>query len=503
MSDTRLSIIVTVHNKGPFVKRCLDSIAEQMDDSVQVIVIDDCSTDGGGKICDKYKGKFEIYHSSENGGVSRARNRGIAFANGEYIAFVDADDVLTPNAIKTMLKYSDLGYNIIQFAHYRCKQYTDFSAIENTRPRLLLEGYYSFDYIPRYWVLVWNKIYKRSFITKNNLWFRDGMQFGEDTLFNAECILANKGLWHVPKPTMIHCLDDKKSLCRGHLTKERTRALDEALCELRDAQSDQGKIRWVKTAIDEHRNSTIFKKYNVGREPNGKYDVVYFVKDTPENAELVYSLRSLEENWRYNKVWFCGGCPTNLTPDKHFKIEQRGDSKWSKVRNMIADVCNNDEITENFWLFNDDFYILKPRPVNMTPKYNGELIPYIERIERKHGPDAYTIRLRKADTDLKLAGKTTLNYEVHKPMLINRKKALEVLEKFPDTPAFRSLYGNYWQIGGENRHDMKVKITYYGKMGLVEESWDFLSSSDTSFNQGNVGEFIRKRFNKPSRFEEN
>ena len=502
MSEVRLSMIVTVYNKAPFLRRCLDAIAEQLCEGVQVIVIDDCSTDGGGKICDEYKKKFEIWHAKKNGGVSNARNIGLEMAQGEYVTFVDSDDVLAPDAIKTMLKAMELEYNIIQFAHWRRREYTDFSVLENIRPRIMIEGFYGLDYIPRYWVMVWNKIYKRSFIEKNNIRFIVDMDFGEDTIFSAECILANKGLWHVPKGITQHIIDDKNSLCRGNLTKERLMKLDEKLCELRDAQSDQGKKRWVKTAIDEHRNSQLFKKYCVGRDPNGKYDVVYFVKDCIENEELRYSLRSLEDYWRYNKVWFCGGCPNGIKPDRHFKVEQRGNSKWDRVRNMIIDVCNNDEITENFWLFNDDFYILKPRPVNMLPKYNGELIPYIERIERKHGPDDFTIRLRKANNDLRVAGKTTFNYEVHKPMLINRKKALEVFDKFPDTPAFRSLYGNYWQIGGEHKHDMKIKLTYYGKMHLVEEIWDFLSSSDISFNQGNVGEFIRRKFNKPSRFEE-
>ena len=165
-------------------------------------------------------------------------------------------------------------------------------------------------------------------------------------------------------------------------------------------------------------------------------------------------------------------------------------------------MCQNDKISEDFWLFNDDFYVLKPAGLDVPPCYNGELIPYIERVERKQGhADDYTNRLREAEKTLREAGLTTYNYEVHKPLLINRKKALEVLNRFPDTPAFRSLYGNYWKIGGESKHDMKVKVLKYPKMYAVENDWEFLSTSDTSFREGTVGEFVRKRFNKRSRFE--
>ena len=149
-----------------------------------------------------------------------------------------------------------------------------------------------------------------------------------------------------------------------------------------------------------------------------------------------------------------------------FKIWQDGMNKWEKVRRMIIEVCRNDEITEDFWLFNDDFFVLKPHDEdNYLPTYNGELIPYCDRIDARHNgvPDNFTGRRRRAAGRMKAMGMTTLNYEVHKPMLINRKKALEMMEQFPDTPAFRSLYGNYWKIGGVNKHDMKVKILNYSK----------------------------------------
>lgn len=496
----KISLIIPVYNKAPFLKRCLDSVAGQYQKPYEVILVDDGSTDGSGKICDKYATEFgwKIYHQ-ENKGVSVARNLGIEKATGDYITFLDADDLLMPDAIITMKNSAELGYNIIQFKQFRCWSMDKL----NTAAYGASAGYYDFAYIPQYWVIVWNKIYKRNFINKNNIRFIPGMQFGEDAVFNAECILANDSIYQMRQVTVVHVLDDKGSLCRGTLNIDRIKRLDDELCKLWVNEKDPTKKKWLNRAIEEHRHSKLFRKYGFPEGLRGQYDIVYFVKDCPVNEELRYSLRSVEAYWPYNKVWFCGGCPDGIEPDYYMRVAQQGVDKWSKVRNMIRKVCENDEITENFWLFNDDFFILQPFKVGMKPHYNGELEPYIDRIEKKHGgvPDDYTNRLREAMKTLRRRKRTTLNYEVHKPMLINRKKALEVLDLFPETPAFRSLYGNYLRIGGTDRHDMKLKVLKFAKMDIVKKEWDYLSSDDESFAKGEVGEFIRSKFNKPSRFE--
>ena len=246
----------------------------------------------------------------------------------------------------------------------------------------------------------------------------------------------------------------------------------------------------------------VYANFSYYRSISGmkKHDIVYFVKATSKNEELRYSLRSVEKNWPYFRVWFCGGCPDDITPDKMMKLKQQGLNKWEKVRNSIIAVCKNDEITEDFWLFNDDFFVMKKRKKDFEPQYNGLIADYIERIKKKyHGSHSeYTIRLLKTIETLEKANYESLNYEVHKPMLINRKKALEVLEKFPGVGGFRSLYGNYWQVGGENQHDMKIK-----ELGVFDwEDWEFLSTADKSFREGEVGKYIRGKFNKISRFEE-
>lgn len=496
-----ISLIIPVYNKVKFLRRCLDSVASQFTPATQIILVDDGSTDGSKSICAEYSRAYKWeYYQIDHQGVSAARNYGMYMAKGEYIAFLDADDVLAVGAIKNMLRMARQGQNIYQFGHYRCRNYKDFS-YELQMPYRAPEGPYSFNYIPKYWVVVWNKLYKASFIREHNIKFMLGMQFGEDTVFNMECILANGGFYYSRYSTVVHCIDDNNSLCRGDLKREQLLKLDQEMCDIEAAQSEPDKIKWCETAINEHRGSKLYRKMGASMGKKDKYDVVYLVKEAPINEELVYSLRSLEENWQYNKVWFYGYKPDGLIPDKYGKYNQVGLNKWDKVRKMLYAICVDERVTEDFWLFNDDFFVLKP----LTTKenlYNGKLMAYIERVERKiGGPDGYTCRLRETAAALEKAGLDTLNYEVHKPMLLNRHKLLEILEKFPDIPGFRSLYGNYWEIGGVNCHDMKIKILNFNNMYAVENFWNFVSTSDESFRDGEVGRFIRCRFNKKSRFE--
>ena len=229
-----------------------------------------------------------------------------------------------------------------------------------------------------------------------------------------------------------------------------------------------------------------------------KYDIVYFVKETPENEELRYSLRSVEQNFPHNKVWFYGGQPYGLKPDGKVPVAQNNPTKWENVRQMLEMACKNDEITEDFWLFNDDFFVIKPVE-ELPPIYDGDLYRRIIHIEGRHGdkPSSYTANLRQTVKELERRGLGCLNYAVHIPMLINRKKALEVLSEFPNCAMFRALYGNYWKIGGRDDHDVKI-----AKMDKeVNPDWEFLSSSDISFTNGKLGAFICEKFNEESRFE--
>ena len=99
-----ISVIIPVYNKEAYVEQCFRQLMAQDFDSFEIIAIDDGSTDGSGKICDKMAQEDErirVIHTA-NGGVTAARRRGLEEAQGRYIMFVDSDDELLPGALSTM-----------------------------------------------------------------------------------------------------------------------------------------------------------------------------------------------------------------------------------------------------------------------------------------------------------------------------------------------------------------------------------------------------------------
>ena len=496
VDETRplLSIIIPIYNKGPFLKRCLDSLAKQNQGLVEVIIIDDGSTDNSYEIYSRYAERYDwkVYRQ-KNKGVSAARNLGIKYATGKYLAFLDADDELVEGALEIMVKLTMHGYNIVQFGQYRY-----LADREAPVSRCAKKGEYALLASPKYWPMVWNKIYRTDFVRRNDVTFRDGMQFGEDEIFNAECLILNGGLYHAPQVLIKHHFDDENSLCKN-LTLKKLEILDEALNHLLTAQTDNNGQLWLSRVISRHRHSEVFQNYGFDKGLTGRHDIVYFVKDTEINEELRYSLRSVEENFPYRNVWFYGGCPRGIVPDRRVKFPQDQPAKWERVRNMLEAACKNDSLSESIWLFNDDFFVLKPISEDIPPQYDGSLYRRIVQIEGRHGETSteYTRRLRHLTKTLEKAGVEPLNYAVHKPMLINRQKMLEVLTKFPDEPMSRGLYGSYWKIGGKDEHDTKLEVLDRG----IKDHWEFCSTSDKSFATGVVGRQLRSRFNMPSRFE--
>ena len=229
-------------------------------------------------------------------------------------------------------------------------------------------------------------------------------------------------------------------------------------------------------------------------------DIVYLVKPDKINEELRYSLRTVEKNFPYNRVWFYGGCPKGTKPDHHKYVEQDLiiGPKWVKTTTMLRMACENDDLTEDIWLFNDDFFIME-RPASLQPIYHGSIADRVEEIETARGGviSQYSHLLRLSEMMLERAEMPTLNYATHTPLLINRKLAIETMNTFPNFPMFRCLYGNMHQIGGIDQPDVKINDRY--------EKWDgrswCMSTQDITFTEGEAGRYIRAKFPRRSRWE--
>lgn len=98
-----ISVIIPVHNRAHLIRRCLDSVCSQTEKEIEILLIDDHSTDEISEVAKEYKSdsRFAFYHVEEGRGVSAARNLGIEKARGEYVLFVDSDDYFEPDLVQT------------------------------------------------------------------------------------------------------------------------------------------------------------------------------------------------------------------------------------------------------------------------------------------------------------------------------------------------------------------------------------------------------------------
>lgn len=184
----RISIIVPVYNTEKYLDKCLESLVNQTIDDIEIIIINDGSTDNSSKIIEKfvnlYPEKIKAF-TKINGGLSDTRNYGIKKAVGEFIAFVDSDDYVDKNMYETM-------YEIAKKENADFVE-CDFSwAFTNHEKKDIGKIYKIFDdYFVYGRVMMCNKIFKKKIITENNILFPNNLNY-EDIEFFYKFILHTK-----------------------------------------------------------------------------------------------------------------------------------------------------------------------------------------------------------------------------------------------------------------------------------------------------------------------
>jgi hypothetical protein len=231
-----------------------------------------------------------------------------------------------------------------------------------------------------------------------------------------------------------------------------------------------------------------------------KPDIVYVLKKSDTNEEFRYSLRSLDKNCtNYGKVITIGGHVDGIKPDIEIILPQSGRTKYDKVNFTLKEICLNKQISDDFILMNDDFFIMKPLDMSkLKSHYRCSMEEYLQLIVNNKCPSEYTGRLARTAAALNVLELTDKCYELHIPMLFNKHKLLEVFGVFTGFCGTRSLYGNYHKVGGSKINDCKV---FTCGEDFVKNT-NFLSTTDKSFRLGAVGEYIRSQFPKKSRFED-
>ena len=196
-----ISIIMPVYNSEKYLDDAIMSVLNQTYKFFELLLIDDGSTDGSACICDTFKkmdARIKVYHK-KNGGVCSARNLGISEACGEYIAFIDNDDIYDSEYLETLAKFIEKeDYDILKCGRKNIRITPNLEIVSIKIGTILSDKKYSFEeFLNDYYKIkntgcmgsVWNGLYKKSFIESNGLKFREDLKHGnEDLIFNYEAL---------------------------------------------------------------------------------------------------------------------------------------------------------------------------------------------------------------------------------------------------------------------------------------------------------------------------
>ena len=222
MHPELISVIIPIYNVSEFLPRCIDSVLKQTYSNLEIILVDDGSTDGSARICDKYAesdSRVKAFHKT-NGGLSSSRNYGLEHASGAWIAFIDSDDWVSPDFISTLYELAqshnaDISYCNWYFAYQdknvECNCFSPGATQQQTLTRLILESYH----------VVWNKLYRSSFLKQSHLCFPDHIQqYEEDCWFSCRAFFYTDVVIKTARPLYFYNRENVHAITRSYRTEE-------------------------------------------------------------------------------------------------------------------------------------------------------------------------------------------------------------------------------------------------------------------------------------------
>lgn len=201
----KVSIIIPVYNTEKYIRRCIDSVLNQKFDDVEIVIVNDGSTDGSASIVrqimkENKTAKRIKYKEKENGGLSSARNCGLNLSSGEFVMFLDSDDCLIESAIENLVKYSD-NYDVIvgnyrYFNDVKCEDVVYYGKKEIVTNGMQNSDFYEYFFGSRYGISACNKLFRRIFLDNSGVVFQKNDEiYAEDLLFNYKLFACNPRIY--------------------------------------------------------------------------------------------------------------------------------------------------------------------------------------------------------------------------------------------------------------------------------------------------------------------
>lgn len=259
-----VSVIIPVYNTENYLSSCVDSILQQEYISLEIILIDDGSTDASGRICDNYASKYDFIKTFhiKNSGPATAKNEGLKIAQGSYIALTDSDDKMEPLMLQKMVS---IGYeydaDIVCCNYKQVDEKGIISHLNSTNQQYILnheEGLIHFFSKNKIYSQCWTKLYKRKMLTDYQINNDPGLRTDEDFIFNIKAFTHALKTVIVDEPLYVYT-HRENSLAHAYFKKNISHYIDN---RIKRVQVTQDAVKNESEIVKEWSTVHIIMYYN-------------------------------------------------------------------------------------------------------------------------------------------------------------------------------------------------------------------------------------------------
>ena len=220
----KYSIVIPVYNIKEYLADCLDSVLAQSLSDFEVILVNDGSTDGSDALCDAYAAKHPQIHvvHQPNQGVAAARNTGLEKAQGEYVLFLDSDDLWKTNLLESLTPFVNKNCDLVEFGF---QEFSDHTPQKAVYPPITCNNLPGADYLQQVFHKMempigscWCCAYRRQLLMDQNLRFPVGVRYGEDLKFRIAVLEKAASICSIPETLYFYRI--RQSSATHHIRPE-------------------------------------------------------------------------------------------------------------------------------------------------------------------------------------------------------------------------------------------------------------------------------------------
>lgn len=277
----KISVVIPVYNGELYLRECIDSILNQTFKDIEVILVDDGSTDGSGTICDEYASTYsnvKVYHQTNNG-INATRKAGVKYATGEWVAFCDDDDSMPNDALELMFAQAESTDIVIGFPNNPIHR-TPLS-LEDCRQSILGES--KFPSCP------WAKLIRRVLLTDEVFDFPREIDGEEDAIMNTRLLFKNN---RAPHFVFKKVYNFRRNLLSVSHTKKASLDHEYAFYKAQnDSISEDDRSKYINSILRYKLNGLVSIAYNTPKDLSSKHPHLIQIQQEVKQSKYKLTLQ--------------------------------------------------------------------------------------------------------------------------------------------------------------------------------------------------------------------